>query len=109
MYLSAIANLQFNLLNVIAIFKNNYFRVHSGPADGVCQKALTNGRRIGPKRSADLCCVIYRTGMRNKKSVSRYPSSTTVINCICSPDTPISNCFLHVDRNNYFITDSNTQ
>ena len=59
MYLTAIANLQFNLLNVISLFlKNNNFRFHSRPADGVYKKKLTNGRSGGETVGRPLLCYI---------------------------------------------------
>ena len=86
MYLSAIENLQFNLLNVIAIFKNNHFRFHSRPADGVYKKSIDQWEKR--KRNGRRTFAVLYTGLEcvtKNQSVSQYPSSSTVIHFLYAP------------------------
>ena len=87
MYLSAIANFQFILLNVIAIFKkNNNFGFHSRPADGVYKKSIDQWEKR--KRNGRRTFAVLYTGLEcvtKNQSVSQYPSSSTVIHFLYAP------------------------
>ena len=109
MYLSAIANFQFILLNVIAIFKkNNNFGFHSRPADGVYKKSIDqwekrkrNGRRTFAVLYTGLECVT-----KNQSVGIRVLVQSSIV---YAPMIHRFLVFLHVDRNNNFIIACNTQ